>query len=420
MHQQRSVGSRDSTSPMPTSQRMVQLPRAPPSPYNFSTGLAPPQEPNALDNSVTNSSQYTPSPQPSPHLGALQLGLSQSQGDEDQGQNQGDFLIPIGQNLRTRSKSDTSLRPPAWQVGMNFGQPSQTHSPSPDPDSNAYEQITQLPSLTPPTSASASASPMIQPPPLPPHFSFGPPPAAPSAPSLPTLPSINDTNNGFLSPNVVNGSDLRRAKSDGYGHRRNALSADMSPRYLDATNTLFPPAAHQNFLSRQQITQSQFLAPGLGSTDLATSAGVQGHIGAHRRSFSHSHSHSRSLSRERVTLSTSPYPSPHASPRASSNEPLPDVYSAPPTTSVFPPQHGNADVAVHVMSADAQGRPTVQSQTPIIVPRQNVTTHATADASQRRRRTEATFVCPVPGCGSTFTRHFNLKGTLDFPILQPV
>jgi hypothetical protein len=44
------------------------------------------------------------------------------------------------------------------------------------------------------------------------------------------------------------------------------------------------------------------------------------------------------------------------------------------------------------------------------VERQQVTTPATAKASEGRRKGEASFVCPVPGCGSTFTRHFNLKG----------
>jgi hypothetical protein len=32
------------------------------------------------------------------------------------------------------------------------------------------------------------------------------------------------------------------------------------------------------------------------------------------------------------------------------------------------------------------------------------------DASQRPQLTEAHYVCPVPGCGSTFTRQFNLRG----------
>ncbi|PPQ64207.1 hypothetical protein CVT24_008625 [Panaeolus cyanescens] len=46
------------------------------------------------------------------------------------------------------------------------------------------------------------------------------------------------------------------------------------------------------------------------------------------------------------------------------------------------------------------------------VAKQNVTTGRTANASLRRRKQDATFVCTVPGCGSTFTRGFNLKGHL--------
>ena len=48
------------------------------------------------------------------------------------------------------------------------------------------------------------------------------------------------------------------------------------------------------------------------------------------------------------------------------------------------------------------------------VEKQQVTTSATQLASASRRRNEAHFVCPVPGCGSTFTRRFNLRGPLTF------
>lgn len=44
------------------------------------------------------------------------------------------------------------------------------------------------------------------------------------------------------------------------------------------------------------------------------------------------------------------------------------------------------------------------------VEKQQVTTTATQAASASRRRNEAHFICPVPGCGSTFTRRFNLRG----------
>jgi len=46
------------------------------------------------------------------------------------------------------------------------------------------------------------------------------------------------------------------------------------------------------------------------------------------------------------------------------------------------------------------------------VEKQQVTTSATQAASASRRRNEANFQCPVPGCGSTFTRRFNLRGHL--------
>jgi len=46
----------------------------------------------------------------------------------------------------------------------------------------------------------------------------------------------------------------------------------------------------------------------------------------------------------------------------------------------------------------------------VLVSKPNVTSERTAGASHRRRKQEANFLCPVPGCGSTFTRSFNLKG----------
>ncbi|KAH9041559.1 hypothetical protein EDB85DRAFT_1857844 [Lactarius pseudohatsudake] len=38
--------------------------------------------------------------------------------------------------------------------------------------------------------------------------------------------------------------------------------------------------------------------------------------------------------------------------------------------------------------------------------------YQSADASLKRRINDAKFVCPVHGCGATFSRHFNLKGHL--------
>lgn len=46
------------------------------------------------------------------------------------------------------------------------------------------------------------------------------------------------------------------------------------------------------------------------------------------------------------------------------------------------------------------------------VAKMKVTSVATEVASQSRRTNSGIFQCPIPGCGSTFTRHFNLKGHL--------
>ena len=50
----------------------------------------------------------------------------------------------------------------------------------------------------------------------------------------------------------------------------------------------------------------------------------------------------------------------------------------------------------------------------VVVSKPNVTTGRTANASHKRQKQEATFVYPIPGCRSTFTRSFNLKGWLSF------
>lgn len=52
------------------------------------------------------------------------------------------------------------------------------------------------------------------------------------------------------------------------------------------------------------------------------------------------------------------------------------------------------------------------------VERVHVTTPATREASSNRRTAQANFKCPVPGCGSTFTRHFNLRGEYYSSIRQ--
>lgn len=392
-------------------QQRAQLPQAPPSPYTFpSHNLTSPSasatalaEGGEFDVPNHNQGHYSPSPQTSPNLGALQLGQPSG----------GEYLVPIGQSQRSRSKSDTSLRPPMWQMGLNVGHQGLGQAMCSN-SSITIPQTPQLPTLNAPTGGSPGSSPLIQQPTFQQHFSYGPPASGQDTGTMPN----SAQSSGFLSPNSnigfdassdIRATDLRRARSE--THKRNALSADMTPRFLDPGDAL-----QGGFGSRPGSAAS---SPYLSAHDDLPR--VPGNIGAHRRTFSsgsHGHGHHRSLSRDRATLSSSPYPSPHASPRVNAGD-LPDLSDQ---GGSYRQGRGNGmrsgtpvdpmGIPVHVMGVDANGNPTVQSQAPIIVPRQNVTTHATADASQRRRRTEAAFKCPVPGCGSTFTRHFNLKGML--------
>ena len=50
--------------------------------------------------------------------------------------------------------------------------------------------------------------------------------------------------------------------------------------------------------------------------------------------------------------------------------------------------------------------PAPQASYPVV----QVTTSATQAASASRRKNDAIHICPIPGCGSTFTRKFNLNG----------
>jgi len=51
---------------------------------------------------------------------------------------------------------------------------------------------------------------------------------------------------------------------------------------------------------------------------------------------------------------------------------------------------------------------------PSITDTPSLPTTATVGANERRRKRDAKFACPVPGCGSAFTRHFILKSVVCF------
>lgn len=88
----------------------------------------------------------------------------------------------------------------------------------------------------------------------------------------------------------------------------------------------------------------------------------------------------------------------------------PPMQVAPSTSGSPPPQYiatGSGSVPPEGEWGDVPRLPPI-----LQVEKQHVTTTATQAASASRRRNDAQFKCPVPGCGSTFTRRFNLRGTL--------
>jgi hypothetical protein len=102
-----------------------------------------------------------------------------------------------------------------------------------------------------------------------------------------------------------------------------------------------------------------------------------------------------------------PYPASTPSSPARLAEPLPDLGIGSGQNPLLNDM-ARGDVSGGYVSGYSSGGS--RGATPAAVARPNVTTSATADASMKRRINDAKFVCPVAGCGSTFTRHFNLKG----------
>ncbi|KAH9942746.1 hypothetical protein B0H21DRAFT_515332 [Amylocystis lapponica] len=349
-------------------------------------------------------------------------------GGENESQQQSQFLLPQGLQ-RSRSLSDTSLRPPVWDTmpmlnhqGTSAGVDGSrmtSHDGRRDPGTVNMNDVLPGPSSAslqfPPRSMRhpSSAGPHqstfnnqpLQAPGLSQHFAFGP---SSSGQSLNTSQLRHD----FLTPDI-GAVSLRRARSDSSRTHRQVRSEDLgySPRNpnADAGSMLFPPpsSAQQEFI-RAAANNRQYLHP---SEPIASIA--RGH---HRRASSGSGSRERPAglgaggwSSAASSARASPYPSPSASPRPGYNQ-LPGLPSS--DTSLTGAMWRPGMQVEMGMGMPSQGQGQGQENVPMTVSKVNVTTPSTADASQKRRKQPANFACPVPGCGSTFTRHFNLKGHL--------
>ena len=304
-----------------------------------------------------------------------------------------EYLLPPSPS-RTRSKSDTSTRPPQWNSGQLFNQqaPQSQHL---EPGSSNFaggrtvhmNDVLAPVDVVPRPSSSASA---IQT-----SFSSG---------SLPHPYSFqNSSSQGSSSPFLsADFSQLRRSRSDSGGPNRpthrQSRSEDLRPAmlgpYPGSAVPNFPPSRHVDMLAQQ----TQFLHP----------PSTQPFRGHHRRASSGSRE--RGAPPSWVAQRVSPYPgaSPSTSP-AHLPEPLPDTgLGNGPTPLINNMSSGDSYQSGYSSDGYRGASPAA------IVARPNVTTSATADASMKRRINDAKFVCPVPGCGSTFTRHFNLKGMRPF------
>jgi uncharacterized Zn-finger protein len=274
---------------------------------------------------------------------------------------------------RMRSKSETSLHPPQWNNPPSFLTTDQmnTSESALDDGSSTIDMHHTLASLNDQAQLNQSSNTSQQS--LGQLGGFG---------NFQFGTSSSQLHPDYLSPDF--GAQIRRSKSDsarvGFHHRQ-SRSEDV--RHSPAL--LFPPTSQhtQDLINRQYLSPQEPLPSIRGHYRRASSGSRQDRTGAWSNPSS---------------TRPSPYPtSASASPRMRYEE-LPTV-----------PLSGRQG---SMLTSDIENAMTGQPEQRIIVSKPTVTTGRTANASHKRRKQEANFTCPVPGCGSTFTRSFNLKGHL--------
>ncbi|KAF7336940.1 Calcineurin responsive transcriptional factor [Mycena venus] len=261
------------------------------------------------------------------------------------------FLFP-GSNMsqsRPRSSSDHSLEPPSWEGGGNNFINQMSNIGSALDDTVGMGDLPHPGRRFDPTGGSPHRSSFGS------HTTAGQGQLLNSSFSFGPPPGSAGLDNGFLSPDMSPG--LRRSKSDASG--RPSHTGVLAPDFMRGNQFLSPveppPSIRGHRHYRSVSSGGSVRSERGGSRDLGGGSNWGSAASSAR---------------------PSPYPSPNVSPSPHYTDLPPDD----PTSA------------------------------PIVVSKQNVTTVRTSKASHNRRKQEATFMCPVPGCGSTFTRSFNLKG----------
>ncbi|KAJ9475179.1 Transcriptional regulator CRZ1 [Pseudozyma hubeiensis] len=204
---------------------------------------------------------------------------------------------------------------------------------------------------------------------------------------------------------------LRRSnsarQSSPAGHRRLARSEDLSQSRMYQ-------GADEDFLSQITAPNGGLAPPQTGRSVSSTSSAAGGHhhsISGSARVHPYRTGHDRHYS----------FGSNASSSSAGSASPLPQmagglVYDAAGNLVQYPSEGFGAMPGMG-MDSNAAASPSASSvasgtSSQLAPPVPVVTSQATQVASASRRKSEALFACPIPGCGSTFTRQYNLRGHL--------
>jgi hypothetical protein len=241
---------------------------------------------------------------------------------------------------------------------------------------------------------------------LPYSSSFGPPASIPTSATSSALPANLD----YLNLPITN---RNRSKSD---TSLNPFQLPQLPQLPDNMFTLAP-------MPHQSTVNPSSLSPYMSSMGMYQAPSSTSSINPLRRTISNPTKHQRGSKSEdfrRVPPSS-----------GTQDEFIRSITSSdgtlvPPNTNRQRPSGGSHSRTSSLGSGS--GSPRVSpyqkpSSLPkatsddgtVVIERMQVTTPATSAASASRRTSEANFVCPIPGCGSTFTRQFNLKGKSSLP-----
>lgn len=202
-------------------------------------------------------------------------------------------------------------------------------------------------------------------------------------------------------PRLRRSSSARQSSAG--GHRRLTHSEDLS-------RSRMYQGADEDFLAKITAPDGGLAPPSAGRSVSSNNAGPSNHQTSSPRVHPYRTGHDRHFSFGSNTSNSS----------ATSASPLPHFrgtvgYDAAGnlvqySSDMFGEMDGGAEDAAQSPSASsaASAASSMLGAPPVPV----VTSQATQAASASRRKSEALFACPIPGCGSTFTRQYNLRGHL--------